>query len=89
MTDLVTLDEAKEYARVDGNTDDALIAMLIEAASDAVADYADGWNGTGDVPARIKLAVLVRVAAAYDKRETLNEAEGEHTLVLPYRTLDL
>lgn len=89
MPDLVTLAEAKQYARIDGDQDDALLATLIEAASDAVADYADAWDGTGDVPARIKLAVLARVAAAYDNRETLTEPKGEHTLVLPYRTLDL
>lgn len=89
MADLVTLSEAKEYIRVESEDDDGTITTLIEAASDAVADYADAWDGTGDVPARIKLAVLARVAAAYDNRETLSEAKGEHTLVLPYRTLDL
>ena len=89
MPDLVTLAEAKQYARVDHTDDDTLFATLIEAASDAVADYADAWDGTGDVPARIKLAVLTRVTAAYDNRETLIEPKGEHSLVLPYRTLDL
>ena len=89
MADLVTLAEAREYVRVDGTQDDGTLAILIAAASDAVADYADGWDGTGDVPARIKLAVLARVAAGYDNRETLTEAKGEHSLVLPYRVLDL
>lgn len=89
MADLVTLAEVKEYVRVDGTQDDGTLATLIAAASDAVADYADGWDGTGDVPARIKLAVLARVAAGYDNRETLTEARGEHSFVLPYRVLDL
>lgn len=89
MPDLVTLAEAKDYVRVDGDVDDGTLEILIAAASDAVADYADGWDGTGDVPARIKLAVLARVAAAYDNRETITEARGEHSLVLPYRVLDL
>lgn len=89
MPDLVTLSEAKEYARVIGDEDDGVLATLIAAASDAVADYADAWDGTGDVPARIKLAVLARVAAAYDERETISEAKGERNFVLPYRALDI
>jgi len=89
MANLVTLAETRQYVRVEGSQDDGMLATLIAAASDAVADYADAWDGTGDVPARIKLAVLARVAAAYDNRETLSEAKGEHGLVLPYRALDL
>lgn len=89
MPDLVTLAETKAYVRIDNDIDDGTLATLITAASDAVADYADGWDGTGEVPARIKTAVLARVAAAYDVRETITEPKGEHSLVLPYRTLDL
>ena len=89
MADLVTLAEAKEFVRVDGTQDDETLEILIAAASDEVADYGDGWDGTGDVPARIKLAVLTRVAAAYDNRETISDAWGEHCLVLPYRVLDV
>ncbi len=89
MADLVTVAEAKAWVRVEGTQDDGLLATLIAAASDAVADYADAWGGIGDVPARIKLAVLARVAAAYDERETISEAKGERNLVLAYRTLDL
>lgn len=89
MADLVTLAEAKAYVRVEGSEDDGVLATLIAAASDAVADYADAWDGTGDVPPRIKLAVLARVAAAYDERESISEAKGERDFVLPYRTLEL
>ncbi len=89
MADLVTLAEAKAYVRVDGTQDDGTLATMIAASSDAVADYADGWDGIGDVPPRMKLAVLARIAAAYDNRETLSEARGEHSFVLPYRALDL
>lgn len=89
MPDLVTLEEAKDYVRIDGDHDDVTLQTLIAAASDAVADLADAWDGTGEVPARIKLAVLARVAAAYDNRESLPAPQGEQSLVLPYRALDL
>lgn len=89
MPDLITLDEAKTYLRVDDDGEDSLIATLIRAASDAVSAYADAWDGTGDVPALLKLAVLTRVTAAYDNREALTEPKGEHAYILPYRTLDL
>src|SRR3546814_2833575 len=38
MADLVTLNEAKLYLRVDGDDEDDTIALLIAAASDAVRD---------------------------------------------------
>ena len=89
MPDLVTLAEAKSYLRVTENHEDTLIATLITAASDAVGDYAEAWAGAGDVPARIKQAVLARVAAAFDNREVISEAKGEQGFLLPYRVLDL
>lgn len=88
MADLVTIAEAKEYCRIDGNADDGALAIMIAAASDAVADIAEAWDGTGEVPPRLKLAVLARVAEAYDNRERVPLAEHEGRLVLPYRTLD-
>src|SRR3546814_13560562 len=50
MADLVTLNEAKLYLRVDGDDEDDTNALLIAAASDAVRDVATGWDGEGDVP---------------------------------------
>jgi uncharacterized phage protein (predicted DNA packaging) len=86
---LVTLEEAKLYLRVDGTDEDSTIELLIAAASDAVRDIADGWDGTGDVPDRIKLATLARVAVAFDTRTSLDPGEGEHAVLSPLRTLEL
>lgn len=87
MTDLVTLAEAKSFLRVDGTDEDGTIGILITAASDAVTDIADEWDGTGDVPARLKLAVLTRVAVAFDQRDNLRPGNGEDRLLGPYRAL--
>ena len=88
MADLVTLEEAKVFIRVDHSDDDAMIAMMIAAASDAVADIATGWDGEGTVPDRMKLAVLARVGMLYDKM-SLEGGEGELSMLTPLRTLEV
>lgn len=87
MTDLVTLDEAKLYLRVTSTIEDRTIATLIAAASDAVREMADAWDGTGDTPARLKLAVLTRVAIAFDNRESVKAGDGEDRLISPLREI--
>lgn len=86
---LVTLSEAKAHLRVDSADDDTLIAMMIEAASDAVIDVATGWDGEGDVPARLKLAVLTRLAIMFDNRESAEAGKGELPMLTPLRTLEI
>lgn len=89
MPDIITLSEAKDYCRILGDDDDATLEILIAAATDAVAEYADAWDGTGTVPARLKLAVLARVAASFDNREQVPDAKHERGLIQPLRVLDL
>ena len=60
------------------------IRHLISAASDAVLTIADSWDGVGDVPDRIKLAVLSRIAIAYDHRDKIGAADGEDSLAAAY-----
>lgn len=88
MADLVDLDEAKAFLRVEGDDEDATIMLMIAAASDAVRDVASDWDGTGDTPARVKLAVLGRVASMFDARDNMDAAKGEDRLLLPLRSLD-
>lgn len=89
MADLVTLSEAKTYLRVDHNDDDTTIALLVAAASDAVRDVATDWDGEGDVPDRIKVAVLSRVAITYDERTSVEPSAGELGMLTPLRTLEV
>lgn len=88
MADLVTLEEAKMFIRVEHSDDDAMIGMMVSAASDAVADVATGWDGEGAVPDRMKLAVLARVGLLYDKA-SLEGGKGELSMLTPLRTLEV
>ena len=89
MANIVTLEEAKAFCRVLSTDEDAIFETLIAAATDAVAEYADAWDGEGEAPARLRLAVLARVAESFDNREQVPQAKGERILIQPLRVLDL
>lgn len=86
MTDLVTLDEAKGFLRVDSTHEDATIALMIGAASEAVLAHADAFDPLAPVPFRMKVATLARVAVMFDER-TVEEPKGETRLLAPLRVL--
>ena len=86
---LVSLEEVKDHIRILHDEEDSIIETYIEAASDAVRDVASGWDGADEVPARIKLAVLARVAAQYLSREEIPEGKGELPMLTPLRTLEI
>ena len=86
---LVSLCVAKAHLNIIHDDDDALIETYLRAASDAVRDVATDWDGEGDVPDRIKLAVLARVAVMFDNRSSLEPGKGELPLLTPLRTLEL
>lgn len=96
MTELVTLDAAKDYLRVTEPDEDALIQSLVLAASEAVREVADKWDGTGDIPERLRLATLMLIADWFDMREASNPAfmaatmpNGVRWLVEPFRRLEV
>ena len=89
MTALVTLDEAKLWLRVMHDEEDTTIGLLIGAASEAVLEMADGWTPEAPVPERLRLAVLARVAIAFDDREKVTGADGEAQLIGPLRMLEV
>lgn len=91
MIELVTLDEAKLFCRVDSIDEDETIATLIGAASAAILDIADAWTPVeGElVPDRIKLAVLAHVALAFDNRDEVDPPASAARLLSPMRRLDL
>lgn len=89
MANLVTLSEVKAYLRIDHTDDDAVLGLLISAASDAVRDVATDWDGVGETPDRIKLAVLARVVVAFDNRGSLEPGTGELPMLMPFRALEV
>ena len=89
MTDIVSLAEAKAWCRVDHDDEDEIIESMIAAATETVAETADAWDGEGIAPARVKLAVLARVAESFHNREAVPIAKNELPLLQPLRVLDL
>ncbi|EPR12241.1 hypothetical protein M527_01795 [Sphingobium indicum IP26] len=88
MADIVTLSEAKLHLRVIHDHEDTAIAMMIAAASEAVADIV-GEIDPADIPVRVKLAVLTRVAVMYDNRESVEAGAGELPMLTPLRALEV
>jgi uncharacterized phage protein (predicted DNA packaging) len=86
---LVTLEEAKLFLRLDSNDEDDTVELLIASASDAVRDVATDWDGEGDVPDRLKLAVLSRVQITFDNRGSVEAGTGELPMLTPLRTLEV
>lgn len=89
MPNIVTLPETKLFIRVDHDDEDAILETMIAAATDAVRDVAQEWDGTGEAPARLKMAVLSRVAIMFDTRGSVEPGAGEDRLLLPLRTVEL
>lgn len=81
---LVTLDEAKQYLRVDTSDEDVLIEQMIITAEKICADVARlDEDSFLDESASTKLAVLYAIAYLYEHRE---EAD-HHALTLSLRSL--
>lgn len=70
---IITVDEAKRYARIDGTEDDVEVADLIEAAE----EYIEAATGkrVDNTSARAKLLCKVLVADWYENRELLVRRE--------------
>lgn len=88
--EIVTLAEVKSYLRVDHDDEDALIALLIGAATEAALRLADSYNPADEPPLSLKLAILVHVARAYDNREDAADTPPSAARLLsPLRQLDV
>lgn len=77
---LVSVEEAKQYLRVDTSDDDAIIEKMIKTAEDLCKDIARVEEINGD---NYKIAILFCVAYQYEHRE---EADY-HALALSLRSL--
>lgn len=63
----VNLDELKTYLRIDGSEDDAVLALLVQAAEEYLADA--GVPKEAKELAKYKLAVMLLVSLNYENRD--------------------
>lgn len=80
---MVSLDEAKNYLRIDGEDDDALIETLLNTSIQLSADISRCNNEEFSKSALSKTAVLYTLGYLYEHRE---DAE-HHDLILTLRSL--
>lgn len=70
---VVTLDEAKDYLRVDGDEDNTLIAIFISAAEELCEDILRSPLADFSViPEIVKQSILYAVANLYEERENVD-----------------
>lgn len=76
MTAITSLATAKEHLRIDGNDDDAILQLYIEAAEAYVNEYCDTKTTpfTTFTPT-IKAAVLLVISDLYENRTAQIEKE--------------
>ncbi len=83
--EIITLDEAKTYLRVDYFDEDELITNFILSAQKLVQDMTrlsdDDWSAADeDTLARVRIAVLFAVAYFYEHREEADHSALNLTL---------
>lgn len=70
---LVTLDEAKLYLKVDGDTDDSLITSCINSAEELCEDILRfPLTEFIELPETVKQAALYAIGNLYEQRETVD-----------------
>lgn len=84
----VTLAEARLFLRVTDEAEDALIQLLIEAATDRV-ERGLGMVLTEPAPAALRVVVLMLVAWAYEHREGLPPEARIEAWLAPFRSARL
>lgn len=89
---LVTADEARRHLQITASGLDAdttaVVALMMESASEIVLDYVDDpevtWTAE-DVPALIKAAVLMVLADLFHNREEGGLTDGVKRILRRYR----
>ena len=78
---VVTLDEAKQYLRVDSSDEDAFVSGLVETGEQMCADMArmEAAEMEGHLP-MARIAVLYVAAYLYEHREEADHEELVQTL---------
>ncbi len=82
----ITLVEAKEYLRIDGEEEDGLLASLVSVATEYCENYLyPALVPSENVPTPIKQAVLILVAHFYEQRNGEDIPKVVYALLSPYR----
>ncbi|MCY9066595.1 head-tail connector protein [Bacillus inaquosorum] len=77
----LTLEETKEYLRIDGDEDDNLVSFFISAAAKHMENA-----GVKDTESDLyKMAALIFVADAYENRTTANSGTKIAGIILQLR----
>lgn len=86
--EIVTLNEAKAWLRVDADDENATIQSLIDAATEAALEYADAFDPTAEPSPRMKLAILAHVSNAFRNRENPEAPGASKSLIQHLRVMD-
>ena len=74
---MLTLQEAKEFLRVDGDEDDTLISSLILTAKDLTEDVMRRkLTDFAELPETVRQAMLILVATLYEERQVSKGKTG-------------
>lgn len=84
----ITLAEARAFLRVSDDAEDALVQLLIDAATERV-EAAVGLVLTDPAPAPLRLAVLMLVAHGFEHREGVGPVALVEPWIAPFRSARL
>ena len=74
---MLTLQETKEFLRVDGDEEDALISSLILTAKDSTEDVMRRkLSDFDELPETVRQAMLILVATLYEERQVSKGKTG-------------
>lgn len=74
---MLTLQETKEFLRVDGDEEDALISSLILTAKDLTEDVMRRkLSDFAELPETVRQAMLILVATLYEERQVSKGKTG-------------
>ena len=90
---MVTLDEVKLHLRIEHDEEDQALAAMLEASTDAAADYLGG-EMPDPMPAPVRAAILLQVGDLYLNRERQGDVayyqnRTYERLLNPYRSMGL
>lgn len=87
---VIMLDDAKAWLRVDSADEDTLIQGMIDTATAEALHLADALDQDAEtIPDGIKTAILLHVAALYDKREDGTIPPASTALARRHRVWDI